>query len=62
MSVVVKLFMDGGDLRGHRGPDQKVGDKVILEPLSSPVRTEAEIAAIGTEIDALRNGEKPFPE
>jgi virulence-associated protein VagC len=40
----------------------KVGDKVILEPLSSAAQTEAEIAAIRAEIDAFLNGEKPFPE
>ena len=33
----------------------KVGDKVILEPLPL-ARTEAEIAAVWAEIDALRNG------
>ena len=37
----------------------KVGDKVILEPL---VWTEAEIAAVWAEIDALRDGENRFPE
>ena len=37
----------------------KVGDKVILEPLA---KTEAEIAAVWAQIDALRNGEDLFPE
>jgi antitoxin VapB len=72
MSVTAKLFIDG-DSQAVDLPEEcrfeatevrisKVGDKVILEPLSSPVRTEAEIAAIWAEIDALRNGEEPFPE
>jgi antitoxin VapB len=72
MSVVAKLFMDGGD-QAVDLPDEcrfesievrisKVGDKVILQPLSSSARTEAEIAANWAEFDALRNGEKPFPE
>jgi antitoxin VapB len=72
MSVVAKLFIDGGDQAVDR-PDEcrfegtevrisKVGDKVILEPLSSPVRTEAEIAAIRAEIDAPQDGKKVLPE
>jgi antitoxin VapB len=37
----------------------KVGDKVILKPLA---RTEAEIAAVWAEIDALLYGEDLLPE
>jgi antitoxin VapB len=72
MNVVAKLFMDGGDqavdlpeecrFEGTEVRISKLGDKVILEPLSSPVRTEAEIAAIWAEIDALRNGDELPPE
>jgi antitoxin VapB len=72
MSVVAKLFIDGGDQAVDR-PDEcrfegtevrisKVGDKVILEPLSLPVRTKAEIAAIWAEIDALQDGKEGLPE
>jgi antitoxin VapB len=72
MSVVAKLFIDGGD-QAVDLPDEyrfestevrisKVGDKVILEPLSSPVRTEAEIAAIRAEIDAPQDGKEVLPE
>jgi antitoxin VapB len=72
MSVVAKLFIDGGDqaldlpeecrFEGTEVRISKVGDKVILEPLSSPVRTEAEIAAIRAEIDALQDGKEGLPE
>lgn len=72
MSATAKLFMDGGD-QAVNLPDEcrfegtevrisKVGDKVILEPLSSPVRTEAEIAAIRAEIDALQDGKEVLPK
>ncbi len=44
---------------GARLRVSKVGAKVILEPLA---RTEAEIAAVWAEIDALRKGEDLFPE
>ena len=72
MSVTAKLFIDGGDqavdlpeecrFEGTEVRISKVGDKVILEPLSSPVRTEAEIAAIWAEIDALQDGKEVLPE
>jgi antitoxin VapB len=67
MSVVAKLFMDGGEqavelpeecnFEGTEVRISKVGDKVILESLGSP-----ETAAIWAEIDALRNDGKPFPD
>jgi antitoxin VapB len=69
MSATAKLFMHGRSqavrlpkefrFEGTEVRVSKVGDKVILEPLA---RTEAEIAAVWAEIDALRNGEDLFPE
>ena len=69
MTVTAKLFMDGLDqavclpdkfrFQGTEVRVSKVGDKVILEPLA---RTQAEIAAVWAEIDALRNGEDLFPD
>jgi antitoxin VapB len=69
MSATAKLFMHGRSqavrlpkefrFEGTEVRVSKVGDKVILEPLA---KTEAEIAAVWAEIDALRNGEDLFPE
>ena len=69
MTATAKLFMHGRSqavrlpkefrFEGTEVRVSKVGDKVILEPLA---RTEAEIAAVWAEIDALRNGEDLFPE
>ena len=69
MSATAKLFMHGRSqavrlpkafrFEGTEVRVSKVGDKVILEPL---VWTEAKIAAVWAEIDALRDGENRFPE
>jgi antitoxin VapB len=69
MSATAKLFMSGRSqavrlpkefrFEGTEVRVSKVGDKVILEPLA---RTEAQIAAVWAEIDALRNGEDLFPD
>ena len=69
MSTTAKLFMHGRSqavrlpkefrFEGTEVRVSKVGDKVILEPLA---RTEAQIAAVWAEIDALRNGEDLLPE
>jgi antitoxin VapB len=71
MSATAKLLMHGRSqavrlpkefrFEGTEVRVSKVGDKVILEPLPL-ARTEAEIAAVWAEIDALRNGEDLFPE
>jgi antitoxin VapB len=73
MSTTAKLFMHGRSqavrlpkefrFEGTEVQLSKIGDKVILEPLAEPpARTEAEIADVWAEIDALRNGEYLFPE
>ncbi len=69
MTATAKLFMHGRSqavrlpkefrFEGTEVRVSKVGNKVILEPLA---RTEEQIAAVWTEIDALRNGEDLFPE
>lgn len=69
MSATAKIFRHGRSqavrlpkefrFEGSEVRVSKVGNKVILEPLA---RTEAEMAAVWAEIDALRNGEDLFPE
>jgi antitoxin VapB len=53
---------DGFGVEGEELHIRREGDKVILEPLPGRIRTQADLDAMWTRIDALADPDDPFPD